>query len=101
MRKSSIVAEGENLTEDLLMLKELKEMKQNDPSVKINIDILILLGERSENLAKFAHEAGIPVVIYFDFKNQSTHFTDILTSFLNTEFKYNLLKHFINYMIKG
>ena len=101
MRKNSIVAEGENLTEDLLLLNELKEIKQHDPSVKINIDILVLLSEKSENLAKFAHDAGIPVVVYFDLKHKSSHFTDLLTTYLNSEFKYNFLKRFIHYMIEG
>lgn len=101
LRKKSIPAEGPDLTEDSLMLDELKSMKEKDPRVKVNIDILVLLGEKGEYLAKFASECNIPVVIYFDFKNKSSHFTDILTTFLNTEFKYNFLKHFVTYMVKG
>jgi hypothetical protein len=40
-------------------------------------------------------------VIYFDFKKTSSHYTDILTSYLNTEFKYGFLKFFISNLIKG
>ena len=99
MKKNAIVAEGDNLTEELMLLEELKEKHQNESTVKINIEILILLAEKSEHLAKFAHNAGIPLVIYFNFKNVSKDYTDLLPTFLNAEFKYGILKNFIKNII--
>lgn len=99
--KKGIVAEGGDFKEEIFSFSTLDKMSKDDAHVKINIDVLVLLSDNPIKLAKYSRSKGIPVVIYFKFKNDPSSFTDILTTFLQKEIKYLFLKNFVSYCLRN
>ena len=98
-KEHGVVGETYDFSEDVYGYDALDKMSKEDKT-KINIEILVLLSKKPKRLASFASNKGIPLVIHFEL-DQSKHFTDIFTSFINQRFKYTFLKLFIEKIVKG